>query len=460
MRKTNQRLVFIYGLVGIISLNISIALSFIAKTNYSGFNSSYLDLVPVYNLIWLILFLAYDSQWVQRRVSYAAHLKKRSISTGIFLGAVVMYLFITKSHVYSRLVVFTSLLFYYLLQVAVGYYLDVLLKWYRLKGRNNRKTIIIGESEHTLEIGGALKEKAFLGYEVVGYIADRELKNNHKKIARLGSIKDLKHILEVNYSDLIIIANGYSSDKIEQIIDIADYYGIRVRMSPPFQNILGSKFSFTTIEDLTFFNLREIPLDDFANSLIKRVFDIVFSLSVLLLLLPIIIFLIFLVIIDIKGVPIYMVKRLGRDGREFTCYKLRSMYKNDDPNLGKLSTQVNDPRISKTGRILRKYNLDELPQFWNVLKGDMSVVGPRPHRKWLNQQMQGEVEKYMTRHYLRPGITGWAQVNGWRGLTDTYEKKLRRTEHDLWYMHNWSFWLDIKIIFLTVFGLKVKKNAY
>jgi putative colanic acid biosynthesis UDP-glucose lipid carrier transferase len=125
-----------------------------------------------------------------------------------------------------------------------------------------------------------------------------------------------------------------------------------------------------------------------------------------------------------------------------------------------LSTQKDDPRITPLGKILRKYSLDELPQFINVLLGDMSVVGPRPHRSFLSQQFQDSVDKYMVRHYFKPGITGWAQVNGWRGPTDTEEQKAQRTHHDLWYVENWSLWLDIKIIYLTIFSRKAHTSAY
>src|SRR5690606_15354938 len=132
----------------------------------------------------------------------------------------------------------------------------------------------------------------------------------------------------------------------------------------------------------------------------------------------------------------------------------------DPVNGGQNSTQKDDPRITKLGKILRKYSLDELPQFINVFLGDMSVVGPRPHRSYLNEQFQKSEKKYMIRHYYKPGITGWAQVNGWRGPTDTPERKHQRTVHDLWYLENWSFKLDIKIIFMTIFGGKTHKSAF
>jgi putative colanic acid biosynthesis UDP-glucose lipid carrier transferase len=136
------------------------------------------------------------------------------------------------------------------------------------------------------------------------------------------------------------------------------------------------------------------------------------------------------------------------------------MSQNDAEVGGTLSTVKDDPRITRIGKILRKYNLDELPQFFNVFLGDMSIVGPRPHRHFLNQQMKEHIEKYMIRHYFRPGITGWAQVNGWRGPTETEEQISQRTAHDLWYIENWSFLLDLKIVWMTLFSRKSRLNAF
>jgi putative colanic acid biosynthesis UDP-glucose lipid carrier transferase len=136
------------------------------------------------------------------------------------------------------------------------------------------------------------------------------------------------------------------------------------------------------------------------------------------------------------------------------------MYVDESQDVDSKSTVEDDPRITPLGKKLRKYSLDELPQFLNVFLGHMSVVGPRPHRVWLNEKLKREVNNYMVRHYLRPGITGWAQVNGWRGPTTTKEEKTQRTKHDIWYLENWSFLLDVRIIYLTIFGKKANRNVF
>lgn len=167
-----------------------------------------------------------------------------------------------------------------------------------------------------------------------------------------------------------------------------------------------------------------------------------------------------LIKLESRGSVFYCPIRIGRRGKPFKVFKFRSMCENDTTLGGLMSTQKDDQRVTKVGRVLRKYSLDELPQFFNVLIGNMSVVGPRPHRSHLNQLLQESVDKYMLRHYFKPGITGWAQVNGWRGPTETLEQKYQRTRHDLWYIENWSLWLDIKIVFLTLTSKKAHKGVF
>ncbi|MCL4128108.1 UNVERIFIED_CONTAM: hypothetical protein GTU68_026506 [Idotea baltica] len=206
--------------------------------------------------------------------------------------------------------------------------------------------------------------------------------------------------------------------------------------------------------------LRKIPLDYFHNFITKKAFDILFSLFVLIALSPVLLAIAAAIKLTSKGPVFYKPVRKGEGGYDFTCYKFRSMITDYDPKLKNVSTMKDDPRVTSIGRFMRKYNIDEMPQFLNVLKGDMSVIGPRPHRVSLNKDMQGSVDRYMVRHYVKPGITGWAQVNGWRGPTETDEQKEERSKHDLWYIRNWSFLLDLKIVWLTVFSKKSRMNAF
>jgi len=206
--------------------------------------------------------------------------------------------------------------------------------------------------------------------------------------------------------------------------------------------------------------VRQLPVDGKISSIAKEGFDKIFSGLMIIFLFPLFCVLAIMIKLDSPGPVFYCPMRIGRSGKPFKCYKFRTMHENDTAAGGTLSTTKNDPRITRLGRFLLKYSLDELPQFINVFLGNMSVVGPRPHRRFLNIQLQESEYKYMVRHYVKPGITGWAQVNGWRGPTDTQEQKRQRTLHDLWYIENWTMWLDLKILFLTIFSKKVHSGAF
>ena len=229
---------------------------------------------------------------------------------------------------------------------------------------------------------------------------------------------------------------------------------------PEKPSFLKKDFKSSVLDGLPVYQLRRSPLDRFKNYLIKKIFDFFFALGVIICLSPIYALLALLIYLEDRGPIFYKPIRKGEEGRTFKCYKFRTMSICDDPVNCTKSTEVNDPRITIIGKFLRKYDLDELPQFFNVLMGDMSVVGPRPHRVFLQNDFRKIINEYMVRHYVKPGITGWAQVNGWRGPTKTIEQKKQRIEHDLWYIERWNLWLDIKIVFLTVFGKKTRKNAF
>ncbi len=260
--------------------------------------------------------------------------------------------------------------------------------------------------------------------------------------------------------EIFILVGSLTEEEIQKVASIADYRGIRVNIIPDTPVLPGTTLKPYTMDGITLFQFRQTPLDNFSNFFLKRVFDISFSLAVIILLSPLFLILGLIILLDGKGGILYTPLRKGESGNVFKCYKFRTMSVCDNPINGTKSTVKNDPRITKIGKYLRKFDLDELPQFLNVLKGEMSVVGPRPHRVNLDQDFRKIVNDYMVRHYVKPGITGWAQVNGWRGPTTTSEQKKKRVWHDLWYIENWQFVLDLKIIFLTVFSKKTRTNAF
>jgi putative colanic acid biosynthesis UDP-glucose lipid carrier transferase len=239
----------------------------------------------------------------------------------------------------------------------------------------------------------------------------------------------------------------------------ADRFGIRLKLIYNFTKYLQGPILTNYIGNIPVLSLRKEPLEDINNIIIKRAFDIVFSLLVIIFILswlcPIIAL---LIMCESKGPVLFKQMRSGRSGKKFTCYKFRSMKVND---LGDIKQACeHDDRKTKVGCILRKTSLDELPQFWNVLLGDMSVVGPRPHMLKHTEEYRNLIDNYMVRHYLKPGITGWAQVNGFRGETRTLDLMEKRIEHDIWYIENWSIKLDSEIIWKTCLHVfKGEKNA-
>lgn len=300
------------------------------------------------------------------------------------------------------------------------------------------------------------------GFQLKGFINC----NNNEECAVgqdrvLGDLDNINQYLYANTVDEIVIAlPTIYTKEIQNVLSVADYHGIRVKYILDYHEIFGTNYKITRYGHIDALDIRQLPADGVMASFVKTWFDKIFSTFALLILSPILLFIAILIKLDSPGPVFYYPIRIGRGGKAFKVFKFRSMRENDNASGGTLSTQKDDPRVTRVGKILRKYSLDELPQFINVFLGDMSVVGPRPHRKYLNRQLQESVYKYMIRHYVKPGITGWAQVNGWRGPTDTEEQRRQRTIHDLWYIENWSFWLDLKIIYLTIFSKKAHKSAF
>jgi putative colanic acid biosynthesis UDP-glucose lipid carrier transferase len=348
------------------------------------------------------------------------------------------------------------------LGISLNLLLDGLRNRFKKVKNNIKYTLVAGTGNMAKNVGKQLNTHQVAGYKIKGFINclnKEECLVGQENV--VSSLSDIRQYLKENRVDEIVIAlPGNPRKKIHNILEVADYFGIRVKYIPDYNHLFGTNCKISRFGGIDAVNIRQLPMDDRFNSFLKRGFDEMFSGIVLILLLPLFLMLAILIKIDSPGPVLYCPMRIGRAGKPFKVYKFRSMRENDSSSEGVLSTKKNDPRVSKLGKILRKYSLDELPQFINVFLGEMSVVGPRPHRRFLDEQLQESVFRYMIRHYVKPGITGWAQVNGWRGPTDTEEQKRQRTLHDLWYLENWSLWLDIKIIFLTLFSRKAHKSAF
>lgn len=349
------------------------------------------------------------------------------------------------------------------LSITINFLLIKFLSGLNSSEKNTKFTLVAGVGDVAKNVQDQIFAQRMPGYQIKGFINCK--RNEVCTVGEEKVVVNLKHIheyLKSNAVDEIVIASPgkLTPAEIQQILSAADYHGIRVKYILDYHEIFGKNYKITRIGQIDVVNIRELPVDGKFASFIKNSFDKLFSLFALLFLSPVFLAIALLIKLDSPGPVFYCPIRVGKSGKPFKLYKFRSMRGNDASSGGKLSTMKDDPRITTLGKILRKYSLDELPQFINVFLGEMGVVGPRPHRRFLNQQLQESEYKYMVRHYVKPGITGWAQVNGWRGPTDTEEQKKQRTLHDLWYCENWSIWLDIKIIYLTLFSKKVHSCAY
>jgi putative colanic acid biosynthesis UDP-glucose lipid carrier transferase len=353
-----------------------------------------------------------------------------------------------------------------------------LVKVFREAGRNTRTVTLVGNDPELVGVYRKLKDDATLGYNILGYygedarmdVADAPdeavgRKNKRQgKLQWLGSMEDFLNGLNdpdslVLGDELYMCVSRKDRDNIRRVSKMCDHKVIRFYYIPISVESLGLNLQREYLDDMEIYTTYEIPLQNPVNRAVKRVFDMV--LSLVFLIPTFIIFPMVWAIIKIQspGPLFFKQKRTGLDGKDFEMLKFRSMHVNKDAD--KVQATKDDPRKYPFGDFMRKSNIDELPQFLNVLKGDMSIVGPRPHML-LHTEMYSElIDKYMVRHFVKPGLTGWAQVTGFRGETKELWQMEGRVKRDIWYMEHWSIWLDIRIIWMTVKTIFVHdKNAY
>jgi putative colanic acid biosynthesis UDP-glucose lipid carrier transferase len=293
------------------------------------------------------------------------------------------------------------------------------------------------------------------GYRFLGYFSDKKSNSNIK-----GKLADLKQfVIENNVDEIYCSLNEITNDQLKDLVDFADENNKEIKFIPDTKEIFSKNLKIEYYEFFPVLSLRKTTLHDPVTKAFKRIFDITFSLVVMLGLLSWLVPLLAILIkIESRGPIFFKQGRPGIDEKEFFCYKFRSMQMNITTEK---EASKNDPRVTKIGRFMRKTSIDEMPQFLNVLLGDMSVVGPRPHLWSQNKAYGNKIKKYMVRHYVKPGITGLAQVRGFRGEIETDEDMIFRIKYDVFYIENWSLFLDIKIIVQTVVNIfKGEDKAY
>lgn len=334
----------------------------------------------------------------------------------------------------------------------------------RQKGKNVKRVIIIGAGKVGRELNYLLLQNKNLGYHIIGFLDDNEICD--LSIKYLGNISKLSDIIKNHYIHEVIIAlPNRAQNKISEIIDICENNAIQVKIIPDFFKYLSDRYEIYQYGRFPIITVRNERITEFHSRIIKRIFDIFFSISIGIIFLSWVIPLIsILVKISSKGPIFFKSERWGQRGQRFIMYKFRTMIDGSstvDENGKHFQAKIDDPRFTKVGKILRKTNLDELPQLWNVICGEMSIVGPRPHSTRLNIESKEIINHYMMRYLVKPGITGWAQVNGLRGETKDHQLMQKRIDYDLWYIENWSLWLDVQIILMTLSRMiRGDPNAY
>ena len=332
------------------------------------------------------------------------------------------------------------------------------LRSIRKNGYNQKHILLVGYSKAAEQYIDRIKQNPQWGYNIRGILDDNIARGTmYKGVKVIGSVGNLSYILPENKLDEIAITLGLEEYyKLEKIVAECEKSGVHTKFIPDYGNIIPTRPYTEDLLGLPVINIRYVPLSNTFNALIKRLTDIMGAIICIIIFSPIMLTSAVLVKMTSKGPLIFKQERVGLHNKPFQMYKFRTMYVQTEEEEKKGWTQKNDPRVTSVGRFLRKTSLDEFPQLFNVLKGDMSLVGPRPERPQYVEKFREEIPRYMIKHQVRPGTTGWAQVNGYRG--DTSIRK--RIEHDLYYIENWTLGLDIKILFLTVFKGFINKNAY
>ncbi len=367
-----------------------------------------------------------------------------------FIGVIfvfVLVFFLKEVHV-SRMVIILFGLLNAGLTSLCRIVLRKLLRHMRAKGYNIKHMLIVGWNEVSAEFYDKVTSNKNLGYDVLGYLSDKEEEMAGRQVAYTGKLDSLTNLLESKGVDEVIISLEYDEfSLLEGIIDTCEKAGVKANLLPFYTKYLPTKPYIDEVEGMPLINIRKIPLDNLLNNFCKRGFDIFASLIILILLFPLLLAAIIGVKISSPGPVIYRQDRIGMNKKPFVMYKFRSMRVDGDGSDMTTWGTKDDNRRTKFGTFIRKCSIDELPQLFNVLKGDMSLVGPRPERPFFVEKFKEEIPLYMIKHLVRPGITGWAQVNGWRGDTSIEE----RIKCDIYYIENWTFLFDIKILFMTVF---------
>lgn len=396
-----------------------------AKTYFSAL----FLIIPGYLLLYSIFQL-----YMPRRVkSYRKELMDIIRANGIGFMIFILVLYFIKQEHFSRQMLCIFFFINISLEFASRYLIRTILWKMRKQGLNQKHILMIGESQMAEQYMDRLRENPKWGYQVFAHLKDEE---------------KLERILEGNELDEVVIAlRAEDYGKLERIVDVCEKAGVHTKMIPDFGNVISTRPYIEDVQGIPVIHVRRVPLNIMRNRAAKRAVDLIGATVAIILFSPVMLLTALVVAFTEEGSVIYRQERVGLHNQVFYMYKFRSMIMQDEEEEKTEWSTRNDPRITPVGKLIRRTSIDELPQLFNVLKGEMSLVGPRPERPQFVQKFRDEIPRYMVKHQVRPGMTGWAQINGYRGDT-SIEKRI---EYDLYYIENWTMVFDMKILILTIF---------
>ena len=396
-----------------------------AKTYFSAL----FLMIPGYLLLYSIFQL-----YMPRRVkSYRKELMDIIRANGIGFMIFILVLYFIKQEHFSRQMLCIFFFINISLEFASRYLIRTILWKMRKQGLNQKHILMIGESQMAEQYMDRLRENPKWGYQVFAHLKDEE---------------KLERILEGNELDEVVIAlRAEDYGKLERIVDVCEKAGVHTKMIPDFGNVISTRPYIEDVQGIPVIHVRRVPLNIMRNRAAKRAVDLIGATVAIILFSPVMLLTVLVVALTEEGSVIYRQERVGLHNQVFYMYKFRSMIMQDEEKEKAEWSTRNDPRITPVGKLIRRTSIDELPQLFNVLKGEMSLVGPRPERPQFVQLFRDEIPRYMVKHQVRPGMTGWAQINGYRGNT-SIEKRI---EYDLYYIENWTMVFDMKILILTIF---------
>lgn len=420
--------------------------------------SALIPVVPVYLILYMIFHL-YEPKRTRSKRAELWDIMQANI-LGMMIFTTILY-GLRRSGYFAHFSTRMIAMFFFqnvLLTTLERWGIRYILSKLRKKGFNQKHIMLVGFSDVSDLFIDACHRNPDWGYHIYGIVDDiTETGTTYNGVKVVGRIKDLENILSRNTIDEIAITLPLSAyEKLAGIVAVCEKSGVHTKFIPDYGNVIHSKPQTEDMDGLPVINIRAVPLADPVKALTKRAVDLFGAMVGIILFSPLMLVIAIAIKATSRGPLIFAQERVGLHNKPFMMYKFRSMRQQTDEEEKKGWTTKNDPRVTKVGKFIRKTSIDELPQFFNVLRGEMSLIGPRPERTQFVEMFKEEIPRYMVKHQVRPGMTGWAQVNGLRGDTSIHE----RVRYDIWYIENWTMGLDFKILILTVFKGFMNKNAY